>query len=196
MERNKLPPGERYREARTLHSRSTSVFTRCFENTAHEEFRTTIPLCEETVAELAYRVAFQARMVARLLQDSLRPDTESIATMEPADAKLLCRSGSTVPPHAILNFVRHSTVHLEVELRELSSARLTRPFLTVGDRDFSIIDFLRTRSVGLWKAQHAIGQGLRSEQLPQEILEIEKEFAIGDFLPVPYSPHLLNGWHT
>lgn len=193
MEQNELPLGEKYREAKTLHSRSTSVFTRCFESTAPEEFRNTIPLWEETVAELAYRVAFQARTAARLLQNSFRSDTDSIVAMEPANAKRICRSGATVPPHAILNFVRHSTVHLEVELRELSSARLTRPFMTVGDRDFSIIDFLRTRSVGLWKAQHAIGQGLRSEQLPQEILQIEKELAIDDFLPAPYSPHLLNG---
>lgn len=175
--------GARYDAANAPHEdllllrRGTAYFARRLNELANLDLRER-SLCQNwTRSRLVAEVCHHARHLAitlKGLRDELT-DEESAWKPEPEFA-------ATLPPHALRYLYHHSSIHLNVEFRDLGEEDWNRQITQGSDRRVCVRALPLQRAHLIWGAAHGLKTGGRHTDVPQQIQDMSESRLMADTL--------------
>ena len=148
-----------------LARRGTAYFARLFNDLPDAGLAQPSARPGTSRARIVAEVGLEARRLAALAE-SLRKRAPAEGAEPVTEARLAL--AETLPPRAMRSLFAHSTVHLNVEWRDLSDADWDAGLaLPEGDVRARDLPLLRARSI--WAAALALGAGGRAADVPAEL---------------------------
>lgn len=108
----------------------------------------------------------QAEILAAVRQGQAKGGRISLVAAADPDAIAL---GATLPPEALRNLIFHSTIHLDVEWRELPNAAWDARVVDDAGIEVVMRNLPRARAVSLWTAALDLQAGARLADVPLEL---------------------------
>lgn len=118
------------------------------------------------VAGVGLAARAQAEILASVRQGQAEGGRLPLHAAADPDAVIL---GATLPPGALRNLIFHSTVHLDVEWRDLPDAAWDGRVIDAVGAEIVIRDLPRARAVSLWAAALDLRAGARLADVPAEL---------------------------
>jgi maleylpyruvate isomerase len=118
------------------------------------------------VAGVGLAARVQAEILASMRQGQAEGGRLPLHAAADPDAVAL---GATLPPGALRNLIFHSTVHLDVEWRDLPDAAWDARAIDAAGTEIVIRDLPRARAVSLWTAALDLRAGARLADVPAEL---------------------------
>lgn len=118
------------------------------------------------VAAVGLTARAQAEILASMRQGQADGGRLPLHAAADPDAVAL---GATLPPEALRNLIFHSTVHLDVEWRDLPDAAWDARVADAAGIEIVIRDLPRARAVSLWTAALDLRAGARLADVPAEL---------------------------
>lgn len=118
------------------------------------------------VAGVGLAARAQAEILASVRQGQAEGGRLPVHAAADPDAVVL---GATLPPEALRNLIFHSTVHLDVEWRDLPDAAWDARVADAAGTEIVIRDLPRMRAVSLWTAALDLRAGARLADVPAEL---------------------------
>ncbi|WP_432483033.1 maleylpyruvate isomerase family mycothiol-dependent enzyme [Kineococcus esterisolvens] len=148
----------------------TAYFARHLNETTDEDLRQPSRLPGWSRAEVVAHVGYNARALTRLLTWAATGTEHPMYASAAHRAEEIAR-GATLPARALRHLVSHSTVHLDVEWRDLPDAAWNAPVRTAQGRTVPAREtaWMRTREV--WVHSVDLGGGGRFDDFPPEFLD-------------------------
>ncbi|MGV2113804.1 maleylpyruvate isomerase N-terminal domain-containing protein [Agrobacterium salinitolerans] len=153
--------------------RGTAYFARLLNSLTDDELDGPSLVAGLRRREIIAHVGYHARVLSEIVATArmgLGHSVQSFALID--DAEL--RRRATQPAYALRNLVAHSTVHLNVEWRDLDDSQWDLILPDAADTIFTLRETPRLRAEVLWLCAIDLNAGGRAEDVPADILATER----------------------
>ncbi len=157
------------KESLLLARRGTAYFSRQLAQLTAEDMSGPSMLAGWSRGHVVAHVGYNARYLARLLEDVRRGGTE-VKAANHDDAHHI-DYGATLPDAALRNLYAHAAVHLNVEWRDLPADKWETSLEREGQRPLHVADTVWGRAFEVWVHAVDLNAGARFEDLPPQLLD-------------------------